>query len=83
MVRIGMYEGCPYNHRTNLITLPPLVTDHANVPHMEAMDVPFHMVCSGLICLKGLLSDREKCIAYLLDPRNVQNMIRKYLSVKE
>ena len=48
---------------------------------MEAMDVPFHMVCSELICLKGLLSDRQKCIAYLLDPRNVQNMIIEYLSV--
>ena len=64
----GEYEGCPYNLRTNLITLQPLVTDHANVPHMEAMDVPFHMGYGGPICSKRLQSDRPKCKGLLVDP---------------
>ena len=67
--------------KTNTVSLQPLVADHATVPHMEAMDVPFHIIYSGLICLKRLLSGRQKCTAYLLDPRNAQSMIIKNLSV--
>ena len=75
------YEGCPTNDRTNLITLQPLVTDHANVPHMEAMDVSFHMGYGGPVCSKRLQSDRPKCKRLLADPGEYQNMIIKYLSV--
>ena len=55
--------------------------NQATLPQMKAMDVPLHMAYSGLICPKKLLSDRLKCIASLLDHRNAQNMIIKYLSV--
>ena len=48
--------------------------------HMRAMDVPFHMGYGGLICSKRLQSDRPKSSASMLDPRNAQNMIIKYLS---
>ena len=39
-----VYEGCPYNHRTNSLNLQPLVADHTTIPHMKAMDVPFHLM---------------------------------------
>ena len=65
----------------NSITLQPLVTDHANVPHMEAMDAPFHMGYGGPVCSKRLLNDRPKCKRLLADPGEYQNMIIKYLSV--
>ena len=51
------------------VTLQPLVTDHANVPHMEAMDVPFHMGYGSLISFKGLQSDRPKWRWMSVDPR--------------
>ena len=71
-----MYEGCPNNHRTNLITLQPLATDHANVPHMEAMDVPFHMGYGGPVCSKRLQSDRPKCKGLLVDPGAFQTHVK-------
>ena len=61
--------------------MQPLVVDHATIPQMKAMDVPFHLVYGSLICVKGLQSDRPKCWASLVDPREYQNMIIKYLSV--
>ena len=61
--------------------MQPLVVDHATIPQMKAMDVPFHLVYGSLIWVKGLQSDRPKCWASLVDPGEYQNMIIKYLSV--
>ena len=58
------------------ITLQPLVTDHANVPHMEAMDVPFHMGYGGPVCSKRLQSDRPKCKGLLVDPGAFQTHVK-------
>ena len=38
--------------------MPPLVADHANIPHVIAMDLLFHIKYSSLVCNKKLLSDR-------------------------
>ena len=42
------------------IAMQPLFADLAFMTHMKAMYVPFHMAYSGLICSKGLQSDRPK-----------------------
>ena len=55
-----MYEAKDERSFTSLIAMQPLVTDHALMPHLKAMYVPFHMAYSGLICSKGLQSDRPK-----------------------
>ena len=55
--------------------------DQATIPHMNAMDVPFHMHYSGFIWSQGLQSDRLKCSASVVDPGAFQNMTIKYLSV--
>ena len=36
--------------------------DQAIIPHMNAMDVPFHMHYGGLIWSKGLQSDRGNMV---------------------
>ena len=54
------YEGKDEKSFTSLIAMQPLVADHALMPHLKAMYVPFHMAYSGLICSKGLQSDRPK-----------------------
>ena len=61
--------------------MQPLGVDHATIPRMKAMYVPFHLVYSSLICAKGLQNNRPKCWASLVDPRGYQNMVIKYLSV--
>ena len=58
---IGMYEGDVVKRFMNLVALQPLVVDEAFMPHMKAMDVPFHTMYGSLICSKGLQSDRPKC----------------------
>ena len=55
--------------------------DQATIPHMNAMDVPFHMHHGGLIWTKGLQNDRLKYSASVVDPGAFQNMTIKYLSV--
>ena len=40
------------------VTLQPLVADHATIPHVIAMDFPFHIRYGSLICYKKLQSDR-------------------------
>ena len=52
--------------------MQPLVAGHATIPHLKAMDVPFHLVYGSLICFKGLQSDRPKCRASLVDPGEYQ-----------
>ena len=64
-----------------LIALQPVGTYQTTVSHINAWDVPFDMNDSGLLCFKGLQSDRPKCSASLVDPRAFQNMIIKYLLV--
>ena len=49
------------------------MVDHAAIPHMKAICVPFHMGYGSLICSKMLQSDRPKCGKMLLDPRAFQN----------
>ena len=44
-----------------LISVQPQVVDHAYMPHMKAMYVPFHMGYSSLICYQRLQSDRPIC----------------------
>ena len=53
----------------------------ATIPHMNSMDVPFHMHYSGFIWSQGLQSERLKCSASVVDPGAFQNMTIKYLSV--
>ena len=55
------YEGDVVKRFMNLVALQPLVVDEAFMPHMKAMDVPFHTMYGSLICFKGLQSDRPKC----------------------
>ena len=54
------YEAKDERSFTSLIAMQPLGADHAFMPHLKAMYVPFHMAYSGLICSKGLQSDRPK-----------------------
>ena len=49
------------------VTQQPLVADHATVPHMEAISIPFHMRYGSLICSKRLQSDRPKCWSMLVE----------------
>ena len=50
-----------------LIALQPHVPDQVFMPHMEAIDVPFHMGYCSLICYKGLQSERAKCLRELVE----------------
>ena len=61
--------------------MQPLGIGNAIIPHMKALDVPFHLVYGSLICFKGLQSDRPKCKRLLADPGEHQNMIIKCPSV--
>ena len=60
MGNMGQYEAKDERSGMSLIAMQPLVADQAFMPHMKAMYVPFHMAYSGLICSKGLQSDRPK-----------------------
>ena len=51
------------------------------MPHMKAMNVPFHMSYGSLIYLKRLQSDRPKCWGKLAEAGPPQKHIKKYLSV--
>ena len=57
----------------NSVTLQPLGIDHDDIPHMEAMVVPFHIGYGGLICSKRLQSDSPKCRRMLVEPGAFQN----------
>ena len=75
------YEGRFTRSDLYAISLQILGVGHATIPHIKAMDVPFHMGYSGPVCSKRLLSDRPKCKRLLADPGEYPNMIIKYLSV--
>ena len=64
-----MYEAKDEKTCMALISLQPLVADQASMPHMKAMDVPFHLLYSSPIYLKGLQSERPICLASFVDPR--------------
>ena len=55
------YEGTLDKRFMNFLALQPLDVDEAFMPHMKAIDVPFHTMYGSLICSKGLQSDRPKC----------------------
>ena len=55
-----LYEAGVIKSETGVIFLQPLGTGHATIPHIKAMDVPFHMGYGGLICSMALQSDRPK-----------------------
>ena len=60
LVPLPVYEAKDERSGMSLIAMQPLVADQAFMPHIKAMYVPFHMAYSGLICSKGLQSDRPK-----------------------
>ena len=78
---ILIYEAGVIKSETGVIFLQPLGTGHATIPHIKAMDVPFHLIYGSLICAKRLKSDRQNKEGCLQTPAGRQNMIIKYLSV--
>ena len=78
-----MYEGGFCESLNTFISLKPLGIGHANIPHIKAMDVPFHLIYSSLICAKILQSDRQNEEGCLQTPGGHQNIIIKYLSVRQ
>ena len=63
------YEAWAILSETELVSLQPLGADHATLPHMKAMHVPFHLVYGSLISFKGFQSDRPKSRGMSVDPR--------------
>ena len=55
-----VYEAYWEKTCTALISLHPHVVDHAYMPHLKAMYVPFHLLYGSLICYQRLQSDRPK-----------------------
>ena len=43
---------------TITVTMQPLAADHATIPHVIAMSLPFHVRYSSLVYYKKLQSDR-------------------------
>ena len=58
---MGKYEGDVDKRFMNFVALQPLVEDEAFMPHMKAIDVPFHLLYGDLTCYQRLQSDRPKC----------------------
>ena len=67
--KVTIYECGSSISLSAVISMQPLVTDHANDPHMKAKDVPFHMGYGGMICSNSLLSDKPKREGGYADPR--------------
>ena len=64
-----LYEAWAILSETELVSLQPLGADHATLPYMKAMHVPFHLVYGSLISFKGFQSDRPKSRGMSVDPR--------------
>ena len=62
-----IYEAENVKTGMNSVTLQPHFPDQVFMPHMKAMYVPFLMGYSGLICYKGLQSERPKCLSVLVE----------------
>ena len=60
-MHIRLYEGTLDKRFMNFLALQPLDVDEAFMPHMKAIDVPFHFLYGGLTCYQRLQSDRPKC----------------------
>ena len=69
MYVIKVYEAWAILSETELVSLQPLEADHATLPHMKAMHVPFHLVYGSLISFKGFQSDGPKSRGMSVDPR--------------
>ena len=54
-----LYEGRSQGTFPHAISLQPLGVGHATIPHIKAMDVPFHLIYGSLICAKRFQSDRQ------------------------
>ena len=67
--KVMIYECGSSISLSAVISMQPLVTDHANDPHMKAKDVPFHIWYGGLICIKAFQSDIPKWGGLFADPR--------------
>ena len=76
-----VYEGRFTGTDPHAISLQPLGIGHATIPHIKAMDVPFHLIYGSLICAKGLKNDRQNKEGCFQTPAGRLNMIIKYLSV--
>ena len=77
----NFYEGRFTGSFARAISLQILGTGHVTIPHIKAMDVPYHLIYGSLICAKRLQSDRQNKVGCLQTPAGRQNMIIKYLSV--
>ena len=55
-----MYEAYKCKTFMKSIALQPLVADHAHMPHMKAIYVPFNWLYGSLICNQRLQSDKLK-----------------------
>ena len=55
-----IYEAKDERSFTSLIAMQPLVPDHAYMPHMIAIHVPFNWLYGSLICNQRLHSDRPE-----------------------
>ena len=75
------YEGGLSISLSALISLQPLGLGHATIPHIKALDVPFHLIYGSLICAKRFQSDRQNKEGCSQTPGGHQYMIIKYLSV--
>ena len=49
-----LYEAKLDKRFMNFVALQPLVVDEAFMPHMKAIDVPFHFLYGGLTCYQRL-----------------------------
>ena len=75
------YEGGLSISLSAVISLLPIGVGHSTIPHIKAIDVPFHLIYGSLICAKRLQSDRQNKVGCLQTPGRHQYMIIKYLSV--
>ena len=75
------YEGGLSISLSALISLQPLGVGNATIPHVKAIDVPFHLIYGSLICAKRFQSDRQNKEGCSQTPGGHQYMIIKYLSV--
>ena len=67
-----LYEGGFLEKFPTFVALQPMGEDPAIIPHMKAMDVPFHLVHGSLISFKVLQNDGPKCRGMSVDPRRTQ-----------
>ena len=54
------YKGWSKGSHNHAISVQPLGGDHAPIPQMKAMDVPFHLIYGSLICVTGKIK-RHVC----------------------